>query len=231
MNEFHILTALAYQKETVAARRLAQRTGMTLPVALCQILQQAAGSGSLESLLEARRRQADHCATLLANRRAARAALRAGKAAEARPDPAAWLAWFDGACHPNPGRMQIGGLLRSPAGRSIEISRAIGQGDGNQAECLALIAVLQAALAEDVEQLVVYGDSRVVIDGVGGSGSTRGLAGHDVMARRLLAELGRVQLRWIPRHKNAAADALSQAGLPAPLYREPDSDYSSLHAC
>ena len=208
------LLALSYRKEQVAARRLALRDGLSPDAALHRILQQVAGGAALDDLLAQRRRAFAYAADVLAQRRAIKALQRAAKLAQKQPDPTAWHAWFDGSSHPNPGRMHLGGLLRSPDGRRIEISRAAGQGESNEAECLALIAVLQAALAEGADALLVFGDSRVVIDGIAGAGSTRALAGHEAEVRSLLARLGRVRLCWIPRHQNAATDALSQPPLP-----------------
>jgi ribonuclease HI len=137
----------------------------------------------------------------------------------------AWLAWFDGSTHPNPGRMGLGGVLQSPDGQCIEISRTAGQGDSNQAEYLALIAVLEAALLLRPAHLIVYGDSRVVIDGVtqpqqaaSPSQTVQPRDGPDLAvprlrARQLIAQLAAVELRWIARHHNSAADALSQQAI------------------
>jgi ribonuclease HI len=61
-------------------------------------------------------------------------------------------------------------------------------------------------------QLVIYGDSLVIIDDMNqhaakGADSLRGEREH---ARSLIAQMDHVELRWIPRHRNAAADRLSQ---------------------
>ena len=76
----------------------------------------------------------------------------------------AWLAWFDGSALPNPGRIGIGALLRGPQGQVVEISRRAGEGSSSEAEYLALIALLEAALLHQPAQLTVHGDSQVVID-------------------------------------------------------------------
>ena len=55
-------------------------------------------------------------------------------------------------------------------------------------------------------------DSQVVIDDVNGpdSAAAPALKTFRDEVRALLAHLPRAQLRWIPRHKNHQADALSQ---------------------
>ena len=58
-----------------------------------------------------------------------------------------WKAWFDGATQgSNPGVRGIGGLLLGPSGERIEIAEEIGMGTNNEAEYMALMAVLDAAI-------------------------------------------------------------------------------------
>jgi len=150
----------------------------------------------------------------LEQRRAARAERQrlqaAAKAAKWAAPPGWEQAWFDGSARPNPGRIGIGALLRSPAGEETHISRSAGHGDSARAECLALIAVLEMALAANAAPLLVQGDSRVVIDAVLGHASASGLEDLCAEARRLMARCESAELRWVPRARNAAADALSQ---------------------
>ena len=120
MTAFEELCALAYRQERVISRRLARSTGLSEEAALKQVLQTVAGTRSLGALLSARRQEQLHVAARLARRRQHKAAMLALKKAEKLPDASAWLAWFDGSAHPNPGRIGIGGLLKSPD----EIGRA-----------------------------------------------------------------------------------------------------------
>ena len=123
-----------------------------------------------------------------------------------------WRAWFDGSAHPNPGRCGIGALLTGPDGERIEISRPAGHGNSSEAEYLALIAVLEAASEHGARGLTVYGDSQVVIGDVNGpdTAAARSLSAYRARAQALILLLAPVSLRWLPRHKNQAADALSQ---------------------
>jgi ribonuclease HI len=81
--------------------------------------------------------------------------------------------------------------------------------------------VLDAAVAHGAHDVLVVGDSQVVIDDVNGpaSASAPSLRDYRNRACALLARLPQAQLRWIPRHKNFEADALSQRAVP-PLLPE-----------
>jgi ribonuclease HI len=213
MPEFDQLVAAAYQTERVAGRRLAKRAGIDEPQALRLTLEQAAGAQGLPQLLAERAlaRAADAARRL--QKAEQKAQQRARKAAP-EPGSAAWRAWFDGSAHPNPGRVGIGALLAGPGGEQVEISRRAGHGNSGQAEYRALIALLEAAVPLRPAELLVYGDSQVVIDDVNRRGArpATGLEGERERVDTLIAQLGKVSLRWIPRHKNGAADRLSQQG-------------------
>lgn len=124
----------------------------------------------------------------------------------------AWRAWFDGSARPNPGRCAIGAVLLGQGGARVELAQDAGHGSSSDAEYRALIAVLEAALAHGARALTVYGDSRVVIDDVNGPDAlaARVLAAYRAQARALAARFDVLYLRWVPRHRNARADALSQ---------------------
>jgi ribonuclease HI len=108
--------------------------------------------------------------------------------------------------------MGIGGILKNPDGTLTEISFNAGHGDSSEAEYRALISVLQAAIKAKPAQLVIYGDSQVVINDVNptSASAAKALTTWREQARQLITQLPNVTLQWIPRHKNAAADALSQ---------------------
>lgn len=218
MSEISQLHDAAYKSERSASRKLAAATGITEDEALRRTLTAAAGLAGLASLLAARLAQRQADAARVQARDERRAALDARRKARHEGPPAAWRAWFDGSAHPNPGRCGIGGLLQGPQGATIEISRAAGNGNSSEAEYLALIAVLQAAIEGGANDLVIYGDSRVVIDDMNGPllYAAVSLAGYRAEAHALMSRLSGVTLRWIPRHKNAAADALSQCGAAIP---------------
>lgn len=204
------LLAAAFKSELAASRRLARRSGMGETEALQATLSLRAGVAGLDQLL--RERAADRLRSEQALE--ARRALAAAAQARRRPGAAAtgWRAWFDGSARPNPGRCTLGAVLEGPGGVHVELSRDIGHGDSSEAEYQALIAVLEAAVAHGAVGLAIHGDSQVVIDDVNapdfaGSPALQAWRGR---ARALLARLPGATLRWIPRHKNGRADALSQ---------------------
>jgi ribonuclease HI len=215
------LIGAAFHNERVAARRMAAREGLDEAEALRRVMTQSAtaqGLAGLAELLAARARlkrdEAERRAAKLAARSEKVAAMKAR--AQPAPEPGAWQAWFDGSAHPNPGRLGIGGLLLGPAGERIEISERAGHGNSGQAEYLALVALLEAAVAARPGVLAIYGDSQVVIGDVAGGAGAAGLEQHRERALDLLAQLGksgRVTLHWVPRHRNGEADRLSQQAI------------------
>lgn len=208
------LTTAAYQGERTAGRRLAKSAGISEMDALLRILEQAAGPAGLPALLFARAQQRDADQARRAARLRERADKLAVKQAGRQPPQGAWSAWFDGSAHPNPGKLGIGGLLCGPDGQRIEISERAGHGSSSEAEYLALIALLQAAVAAQPPLLVVHGDSRVVIDDVtGATSASAGLEEQRAQALALMAQLTSVTLRWVPRHRNGDADRLSQQAI------------------
>lgn len=127
-----------------------------------------------------------------------------------------WYAWFDGATKAsNPGLRGIGGVLKGPAGELIEVSEEVGQGTNNEAEYIALMAVLDAAVTARVEKLVVYGDSQLVIRQVNGEWfiKSKELVPLCKTAVELKAQIPHVTLCWIPREENTEADALSKKAI------------------
>lgn len=218
MPTFADLIEVAYKRERVHGRKQAKQLAISEEDALKQVMEIVAGNQSLSSLLDKRRQETNDVIAKIVAAKQAKADARAKKITATMPDPNAWLAWFDGATHPNPGKMGIGGLLKNPEGDVISsISFTAGQGDSSEAEYLALLAVLQAALDAGSKKLIVYGDSRVVLDDVQTkTASAPILESHRTRARELIAQLKDVTFIWIPRRKNEMADALSQQAVKLP---------------
>lgn len=215
MIELSRLLSVAYKAERAASRRHAAGSGISEELALRQILEAVAGASGLPALVAARDAVRAADAARMDARRARKAAALASRQARHAGPPTAWRAWFDGSAHPNPGRCGIGAVLKGPAGELIEISQAAGHGNSSEAEYRALIALLDAAVSSHSHQLTVYGDSQVVIDDVNAADHAAAPSLHQyrAAARALIAQLPDVTLRWIPRHKNPEADALSQRGV------------------
>lgn len=218
MTELDRLESAANRSELAASRKLARQRSLPLGEALHTVLTTSAGAAGLPALLAERAALRAAEAAHAQARRSERAAALALRQSRHDGAASAWRAWFDGSARPNPGRCGIGARLVGPGGEIVELSEAAGYGNSSEAEYLALIAVLEAALARRAFDLTVYGDSRVVIDDVAASaaGSAPSLAHLHARAHALLAQLPGARLRWVPRHKNLDADALSQRASASP---------------
>lgn len=213
--------AVAFKGERLAARRLAARTGIAEEAALRQVMEQAAGAAGMAALLAQRLALRESLAAHASARNDRKAQALAIKLRRHDGPATPWRAWFDGSAHPNPGQCGIGGVVLGPDGQRIEISRAAGYGNSSEAEYMALIAVLESALGAGADELTVYGDSLGVIEDATGrtvnGAASLGRLREDAQA--LIGKMASVSLRWVPRHKNPEADALSQKavlGLAAP---------------
>ncbi|SAK52978.1 ribonuclease HI family protein [Caballeronia ptereochthonis] len=216
MIDFEELLAVAYKKERMQSRRLARGAAISEHAALLRTLEKSAGVLSLRAFIDARRAAQLKDADAQRSREIRRAErTREVKRRKAQREAGGWRGWFDGSALPNPGRLGIGGVLVGPRGETVEISVVAGCGDSSMAEYLALIAVLEAALREKARDVVIHGDSRVVIDDLSAPAGMgiRALAQHAARARALIGQIGDVRIQWIPRARNARADALSREAL------------------
>jgi ribonuclease HI len=206
------LPDLSYHAERAASRRLAARTGCSYEAALLQIMQSAAGGAARLPALLARRAAEQHArAERAAQREQRRLAMQARRDELKNSGATPWRGWFDGSAWPNPGRCGIGALLSGPAGQRVAVSRDAGYGNSSEAEYRALILLLDTALRHGADQLTIHGDSKVVIDDVtAATAPAASLALLRGQAQALLQRLPGATLRWIPRHRNSEADALSQ---------------------
>ena len=125
--------------------------------------------------------------------------------------------YFDGLCEPrNPGGIATYGWLLLEDGEIIEEGNGVevrGKGaTNNVAEWAALECGLRAAAALRPEQLLIHGDSQLVINQLTGSWRMHAAHLRPYLDRclELLKGCG-WQARWVPREQNSAADALSRA--------------------
>ncbi|QKV55344.1 ribonuclease HI family protein [Comamonas antarctica] len=133
-------------------------------------------------------------------------------------DSQQWTVYIDGSAFPNPGRMQIGGIAYAPDGSAHRFSQALAaHGCNNEAEALAAIHALQWLQAQHAQQVLLHTDNSILAEQLGRAQPKRieRLAAVYAQARTLLAQFDEVQVQWIPRHKNATADALARGAAPA----------------
>lgn len=133
-----------------------------------------------------------------------------------------WVIYCDGSAVPNPGRMGLGAVIMAPDGTRHTLSQAgTGKGCNNEAELLALMAALSELKARGATALRAYSDNSVLVAQLGPDSSKPIVRLADLFsqARTMLSSFDRVQLQWIPRHRNLEADALARAavGLPSKI--------------
>lgn len=134
-------------------------------------------------------------------------------------DEILWQAWCDGCARPNPGRIGLGALLRGPGGIELSLSRPSPHaGCNNEAEARALLATLRLAHEHGIEALRVFSDSDVVVRlaQVPDCGEAARLAPLFDEIRAAMGGFARIELVWLPQHRNGAADELARAALGLP---------------
>lgn len=127
-----------------------------------------------------------------------------------------WVAYCDGSAVPNPGRIGLGVVLTEPDGTRHTMSEASPErGCNNEAELRALLATLRELKSRGAGALRIHCDNSVVVEQVGSSTAKpiARLASLFDEARALLDSFEQATLTWIPRHRNAEADALARAAL------------------
>jgi ribonuclease HI len=129
--------------------------------------------------------------------------------------PDVWELYCDGTATPNPGKIGVGILLISPQGVRTEVSRALHNGCNNEAEALALLEGMRTALCMGAKRLLLFSDSRVIVDHVTGRMRIR-VAALAALADQVacgLTQFEASELRWLGQHRNREADALARHAL------------------
>lgn len=117
--------------------------------------------------------------------------------------------YFDGGCRPNPGTMETAVV----AAGQTHYRADHGLGDNNDAEWLALIEALRVARQLGVRDVILIGDSTLVV--AQAKGSARRVAprfgGYLAEFRALAGGFDRVRIRQVGRAQNLAGIALERA--------------------
>src|SRR4051812_9863295 len=129
-----------------------------------------------------------------------------------------WTLFFDGGSNGNPGPSAGAALLIGPDGVTTRTSQTLPLATSNQAEYTGLICGLKLAKSMNVTDLIVRGDSKLVISQFNGEWKVKDakLAVLHAEARALATSFRSIDAGWIPRAENAEADrevgrALGQA--------------------
>jgi ribonuclease HI len=120
--------------------------------------------------------------------------------------------FFDGGCRPNPGPIEIAVVTRGQANFRDDL----GIGDNNEAEWLALLHALEIAIVGATSDVLLIGDSTLVIEQASGRWPCRSahLKPYLERFRALAPQIRTLKLRQVPRSKNLAGIALARRGLP-----------------
>jgi len=123
--------------------------------------------------------------------------------------------WFDGACSGNPGPMGLGAVVEVAGAKPQVLSMAKGHGTNNQAEYHAIILGLRHALAAGATDIIVHGDSQLILRQLSGQYKVKNeeLKPLHGEAGKLLRQFASHKLEWVPRLENAAADEASKRAI------------------
>ena len=135
------------------------------------------------------------------------------------------MLFFDGSAHKK--KASAGVVLINPNGEQVKYMVVLDfEATNNMAEYEALIFGLTAALSLGVRQLLVKGDSQLVIKQVREECSCNNpqLVAYPIHMRRLEKDFEALELQHVPREGNSAAYALSarastQASVPEGVFQ------------
>jgi ribonuclease HI len=116
--------------------------------------------------------------------------------------------FFDGGCRPNPGQMETAVVARGV----VHYRSDCGTGTSNDAEWQALIDAVEVALSMGARDVILLGDSAMVVAQANRYGKCRTLAFRQYLGRflTLAVDFDRIIVRKIPRNQNLAGIALAK---------------------
>ena len=118
-----------------------------------------------------------------------------------------YTAYFDGTCPDNPGPMRIAFVVYDLPGEVMhELSQDMGTGTINTAEYMALIALLRYLARIRVEEVNIFGDSKLVVNQVNGDWNINQLHLKVLCkkAQTLMRDHPGWRLQWVPEKANRA---------------------------
>ena len=122
---------------------------------------------------------------------------------------------FDGGSRGNPGIAGAAAVIKQPGAQTISVSQFFPHATNNEAEYTGAILGLEKALEIGAGQVVLKGDSQLVINQLKGTWrvKTAHLRPLWTKAKSLLNQFDSVQLEWIPRAQNSEADAVANQAM------------------
>jgi ribonuclease HI len=127
-------------------------------------------------------------------------------------------AYFDGGARANPGPAGYGVYIVDGDGQVLaELFEPLGIATNNVAEYRGLIAALEWAIANGLQELAVKGDSLLIVEQMRGNYRVKneGLIPLHQRARTLVSKIGKVTFEHVRREQNKDADRLSNLGMDA----------------
>lgn len=123
--------------------------------------------------------------------------------------------YFDGGSRGNPGPAAIGWVIVTSDGIVDEGTERIGRATNNQAEYEALIRALEAAADYRFDEVIVRGDSQLVVKQVRGEWNANDPTMREkrVRVHELLGSFDDWRLEHVPREINRRADELVNEAL------------------
>ena len=119
---------------------------------------------------------------------------------------------FDGSSRGNPGPSQIGFAITKNGEEVYSRSQPIPDGTNNVAEYQALISLAEVLVGMDVDEVIIRGDSKLVINQVNGLWKIKKphLKPLAEAALNYLNQIPKWTLEWVKRDDNEAANSLAQ---------------------
>lgn len=125
-----------------------------------------------------------------------------------------YIAFFDGAAQPNPGRLGIGFTVYKDDKELFCGAKPAGIGSNNRAEYLSLVWLLEECLKRGITQLTCFGDSQLVVNQVNKHWQVgSALQEQAKIVDSLIAKFEMIEIKWLKRAANKRADALSKRAL------------------
>lgn len=124
--------------------------------------------------------------------------------------------YFDGASRGNPGPASYGGVIYKPDGTTLlTYKKAIGHHTNNVAEYLGLIVGLRHCIDQKINNVAVYGDSKLVVEQTMGNWKVKSenLIHLQNEVKKCLQCINNISITHIYRKHNKVADRLANEAL------------------
>lgn len=123
--------------------------------------------------------------------------------------------YTDGASRNNPGEAGAGVFILRE-GKPVEsLAHYLGTTTNNIAEYTAAIIALEHAVKLGASSVTLHADSELMVKQLNGQYKVKneGLKPLYIRAKGLIAKIGRVEVKYIPREQNKEADALANKAI------------------